>query len=54
VEAGIKPAEVAEMTLEAIRDDRFYILTHSRFRKLIRTRMENILDGKPPKFEPPG
>jgi NAD(P)-dependent dehydrogenase (short-subunit alcohol dehydrogenase family) len=53
VAAGLKPAEVAEMTLEAIRDDRFYVITHPRFKKLIRLRMENILDGKNPRFEPP-
>jgi NAD(P)-dependent dehydrogenase (short-subunit alcohol dehydrogenase family) len=53
IAAGIKPAEVAEMVLEAIRDDRFYIVTHPRFGKLIRLRMENILEGKTPRFEPP-
>jgi NAD(P)-dependent dehydrogenase (short-subunit alcohol dehydrogenase family) len=53
VAAGIKPAEVAEMVLEAIRDDRFYVITHPRFRKLIRLRMENIIEGKTPRFEPP-
>jgi hypothetical protein len=44
---------VAEAVIEAIRSDRFYILTHPRFAKLIRTRMENILEGRNPKFEPP-
>lgn len=53
VAAGITPGEVAEVVLEAIRSDTFYILTHPRFAKLIRTRMENILEGRPPKFEPP-
>ena len=53
VAAGIKPSEVAEMVLEAVRDDRFYILTHPRFKKLIRVRMENILEGRTPRFEPP-
>jgi short-subunit dehydrogenase len=53
VAAGIKPAEVAEMVLEGIRDDKFYIVTHPRFRKLIRLRMENILEGRTPRFEPP-
>jgi len=53
VAAGMKPAEIAEAVLEAIRDDRFYVLTHARFKKLIRIRMENILEGRNPKFEPP-
>jgi len=52
VAAGMKPSEVAEMVLEAIRDDRFYVITHPRFKKLIRLRMENILDGKTPRTEP--
>lgn len=53
VAAGIKPSEVAEAVLEAIRADRFYIVTHPRYTKLIRLRLENIIDGKTPKFEPP-
>lgn len=53
VAAGLKPSEIAEMVVEAIRDDRFYVITHPRFRKLIRLRMENILEGKNPHFEPP-
>lgn len=52
IEAGMNPATVAEMVLEAIRDDRFYVLTHPNFSKLIRTRMENILEGRTPRFEP--
>jgi NAD(P)-dependent dehydrogenase (short-subunit alcohol dehydrogenase family) len=52
VAAGMKPSDVAEMVLEAIRDDRFYVITHPRFKKLIRMRMENIVDEKNPRFEP--
>jgi short-subunit dehydrogenase len=52
VEAGMNPATVAEMVLEAIRSDRFYVLTHPNFSKLIRTRMENILEGRTPRFDP--
>jgi NAD(P)-dependent dehydrogenase (short-subunit alcohol dehydrogenase family) len=53
IAAGLKPSEVAEMVLESIRDDRFYVLTHPRFKKVIRLRMENILEGRTPRFEPP-
>jgi NAD(P)-dependent dehydrogenase (short-subunit alcohol dehydrogenase family) len=53
VSAGLRPAAVADLVVEAIRDDRFYVVTHPRFSKLIRTRMENILEGKPPRYEPP-
>jgi NAD(P)-dependent dehydrogenase (short-subunit alcohol dehydrogenase family) len=53
VAAGLKPMDVAEMVLEAVREDRFYVLTHARYEKLIRRRMERILDGSNPTFEPP-
>jgi NAD(P)-dependent dehydrogenase (short-subunit alcohol dehydrogenase family) len=51
IAGGIKPAEVAEAVLEAIRSERFYVVTHPRFSKVIRTRMENILEGRTPKFD---
>jgi NAD(P)-dependent dehydrogenase (short-subunit alcohol dehydrogenase family) len=50
---GIKPGDVAELVLEAVRADRFYVLTHRRYEKLIRRRMEGILEARTPKFEPP-
>jgi len=53
VSAGLRPAAVADLVVEAIRDDRFYVVTHPRYGKLIRTRMENILEGKTPRYEPP-
>jgi NAD(P)-dependent dehydrogenase (short-subunit alcohol dehydrogenase family) len=51
IAGGIKPAEVAEAVLEAIRSERFYVVTHPRFSKVIRNRMENILEGRTPKFD---
>jgi NAD(P)-dependent dehydrogenase (short-subunit alcohol dehydrogenase family) len=53
VAVGLKPMDVAEMVLEAVREDRFYVLTHPRYEKLIRRRMESILESRNPKFEPP-
>jgi NAD(P)-dependent dehydrogenase (short-subunit alcohol dehydrogenase family) len=52
VASGLKPAEVAEMAVEAIREDRFYVLSHPRFEKLIRRRMQNIVDGANPNLDP--
>lgn len=52
VASGLKPAEVAEMAVEAIREDRFYVLSHPRFEKLIRRRMQNIVDGVNPSLDP--
>lgn len=45
---GMPPADVAEMVLEAIRDDRFYVLTHDWIKVVVRDRYEAILDGKQP------
>ncbi|MBM4362012.1 MAG: SDR family NAD(P)-dependent oxidoreductase [Deltaproteobacteria bacterium] len=54
IAAGISSSEVAAAVLEAIRDDHFWVLTHPRFKKVIRLRMEGILEGTPPRFELPG
>lgn len=43
VEAGISPEAVAERVLEAIREKKLYILTHSEFNEPIRKRTEAIL-----------
>ena len=48
VEAGMSPTQVAERVFSAIREDEFYILTHPEFNPVIRTRMENILQGHNP------
>jgi NAD(P)-dependent dehydrogenase (short-subunit alcohol dehydrogenase family) len=47
---GLPPAEVAARVFAAIRDERFYILTHPEWKGLIRTRMEDILEERPPAF----
>lgn len=48
VEAGINPSEVAEMTFQAIREDRFYILTHPDYTPAIGLRAQDILTGRNP------
>jgi NAD(P)-dependent dehydrogenase (short-subunit alcohol dehydrogenase family) len=50
---GISPDEVADHVLNAIRDERFYILTHALTSRLVRARMEDILEGRSPTFQPP-
>lgn len=47
-ELGISPSEVADQVLTAIREERFYILTHDDFDEAIRMRMENILERRNP------
>jgi NAD(P)-dependent dehydrogenase (short-subunit alcohol dehydrogenase family) len=49
---GLEPQEVAGQVLEAIRQERFYVLTHD-YRNAIETRMQNILTGKNPEPQQP-
>ncbi len=53
LQQGMSPARIADLTLAAIRDDRFYILPHSDFKPGIRMRMENILTERNPASSPP-
>lgn len=53
VEHGIEPAKVAEIVFQAIRDERFYILTHPSFKPLVKVRMDDILEERAPTFVPP-
>jgi NAD(P)-dependent dehydrogenase (short-subunit alcohol dehydrogenase family) len=41
--------DVARAVVQAIKDERFYILTHPRIKGAIRARMEDILDEHPPR-----
>lgn len=47
-QAGMDPKEVAEHVFTAIRNERFYILTHPETYHDIQVRMENILQGRNP------
>lgn len=48
VAAGMPPGQVADAVFEAIRKDQFYILTHPEGKESVRTRMEDILQGRSP------
>jgi NAD(P)-dependent dehydrogenase (short-subunit alcohol dehydrogenase family) len=48
VDGGIPPALVAARVLDAVRTDTFYILTHPELDAAIRTRFDDILEGRPP------
>lgn len=50
--SGLKPARVAEMVLDAIRSEKFYIFTHPHRREMVRTRMEEILGEREPTVTP--
>jgi NAD(P)-dependent dehydrogenase (short-subunit alcohol dehydrogenase family) len=47
-EAGSSPADVAAKTLEAVRADRFYVLTHPEWKEAARRRLEDVLDERNP------
>lgn len=49
---GSPPSYVAEQVLQAIRDERFYILPHDDFDEQIRERMESILARENPPARP--
>ena len=53
VRAGMSPRQVGDLVLTAIREDRFYILTHPAWNYLIERRMQAILAGENPTMVPP-
>jgi NAD(P)-dependent dehydrogenase (short-subunit alcohol dehydrogenase family) len=48
VATGTEPAGIAEMVLDAIREQRFYILPHPQWKEQIRARLEDILEERNP------
>ena len=48
VAEGKQPSEVAGAVFDAIRDERFYILTHADWKHFVRKRMDDILLGRNP------
>jgi NAD(P)-dependent dehydrogenase (short-subunit alcohol dehydrogenase family) len=53
IEGGIEPDEVAAHVLDAVRSNRFYILTHPEWNAAIETRVRDILENRAPApFEP--
>lgn len=48
LKSGLQPSEVASKVLDAIHEERFYILTHPEMTPIIQHRMEDILEGRNP------
>ena len=48
--AGLPPAEVAAAVLDAIREERFYILTHEETKTRMRAKLEDIIEGRNPRM----
>lgn len=51
VEEGLKPRFVAQLTCDAILEERFYVLPHD-YNLWIEARMTNILQGRTPALQP--
>jgi len=49
---GLNPRQVAELVLQAVRDDRFYVFTHPTWMGLIADRFDRILTGESPAMAP--
>jgi NAD(P)-dependent dehydrogenase (short-subunit alcohol dehydrogenase family) len=45
---GMAPANIADAVVEAVKEDRFYILPHPEYDEMIQRRMENILKRQNP------
>jgi NAD(P)-dependent dehydrogenase (short-subunit alcohol dehydrogenase family) len=50
VAEGMAPSRVAEIVVEAVRADRFYILPHPEMKEIVRRRMEEILEERTPTY----
>jgi NAD(P)-dependent dehydrogenase (short-subunit alcohol dehydrogenase family) len=48
IAAGLPPEEAAAQVVDAVRNERFYVLTHPKFVADVRERMEDILEGRNP------
>jgi NAD(P)-dependent dehydrogenase (short-subunit alcohol dehydrogenase family) len=51
--SGLAPRKVGDLVLAAIRENRFWILTHPEWKGAIRHRLENVLEERPPTPAPP-
>jgi NAD(P)-dependent dehydrogenase (short-subunit alcohol dehydrogenase family) len=52
VETGMAPSQVAEAVFQAIREEKFYILTHPHFKAAVESRNEDIHLERNPTFTP--
>ena len=51
--SGLAPRKVGDLVLAAIRENRFWILTHPEWKGAIRHRLENVLEERAPRPAPP-
>jgi short-subunit dehydrogenase len=46
---GLEPRDVGESVVKAVLEERFYVLTHPRWKNMIENRMRNLLAEREPK-----
>ena len=51
VATGLPASEVARQVVDAVKNDRFYVLPHPEMKTIVRTRMEDILEERSPAAE---
>ncbi len=49
---GLNPNHVADLVLDAVRTDRFYIFTHPHWMPMVSDRFDRILTGESPRMAP--
>jgi hypothetical protein len=49
---GKAPSEIAERVMEAVRDERFYILPHTEMLAAVDQRFRDIKEDRYPRFNP--
>ncbi len=52
VAGGTEASGIADLVVDAIREERFYVLPHQEWKEQVRTRMEGIIDERNPSTEP--
>ena len=50
IEQGASPESIADKVFDAIREERFWILTHPEFEAAIRERVDGMLAGRNPQL----
>src|SRR5262245_41565279 len=48
IATGLPPAEAAAQVVDAVKNERFYVLTHPELAPRVRERMEELLEGRNP------
>jgi hypothetical protein len=51
VATGLAPERVAELVVDAIRAERFWVLTHGEWAPMLERRMRDVVEGRNPTFQ---